>query len=33
MENTDNRELRITSTFKAPPDLMWEAWTKPEHHA
>ncbi|HEY0669663.1 MAG TPA: SRPBCC domain-containing protein [Sphingobacteriaceae bacterium] len=31
MEDTENREMRITRTFKAPIDLMWEVWTNPEH--
>lgn len=29
----ENRELRITRTFKAPIELMWEVWTSPEHIA
>ena len=33
MEKTTNRELRLTRTFKAPIDLMWEVWTSPEHIA
>jgi len=33
METTANRELRITRTFKAPIELMWEVWTDPEHIA
>jgi uncharacterized protein YndB with AHSA1/START domain len=31
MEKTAGREMRITRTFKAPIDLMWEVWTTPEH--
>ena len=31
MEKTESREMRITRTFKAPIDLMWEVWTNPEH--
>ena len=31
METTTNRQLRITKTLKAPIDLVWEVWTKPEH--
>ena len=31
MEKTENRELRITRTFKASIELMWEVWTDPEH--
>ena len=27
---TQNRELRITKIFKAPIDLMWQAWTDSE---
>ena len=37
MENesisTKNRELRLTRMLNAPIDLVWEAWTKPEHIA
>lgn len=37
MENqstdTQDRELRIIRTLNAPVDLVWEAWTKPEHIA
>jgi len=33
METTANRELRITKTLKAPIDLVWEVWSKPEHIA
>lgn len=29
----ENKALRITRTFKAPIELMWEVWTKPEHIA
>lgn len=31
MEKTENREMRIIRTFKAPIDLIWEVWTTPEH--
>ncbi len=31
MENTANRELRIVRSFKAPLELIWEVWTRPEH--
>jgi uncharacterized protein YndB with AHSA1/START domain len=31
MEIIENREIRITRTFKAPINLMWEVWTTPEH--
>ncbi|MDR3694616.1 SRPBCC family protein [Mucilaginibacter sp.] len=36
MENnssTHDRELLITRVLDAPVDLVWEAWTKPEHIA
>jgi uncharacterized protein YndB with AHSA1/START domain len=29
--NTSNRELRISRLLDAPLDLVWEAWSKPEH--
>ena len=28
---TPNRELSITRLLNAPPELVWEVWTKPEH--
>ena len=28
---TANRELSITRLLNAPPELVWEVWTKPEH--
>lgn len=31
MEKSEHRELRITRTFKAPIELMWEVWTNPDH--
>ncbi|WP_183575774.1 SRPBCC domain-containing protein [Mucilaginibacter sp. X5P1] len=31
MERTENREMHIARTFKAPIELMWEVWTNPEH--
>jgi uncharacterized protein YndB with AHSA1/START domain len=31
--NTHDRELIITRTLNAPVELVWEAWTKPEHIA
>ena len=31
MNETSNRELSITRLFNAPRELVWEAWTKPEH--
>lgn len=31
MENTKNREMRMSRSFKAPIELMWEVWTNPEH--
>ena len=30
---TNNKELRITRVFKAPRDLVFAAWTTPEHLA
>jgi len=34
MENDiKDRELLITRVLNAPIDLVWEAWTKPEHIA
>ncbi|MEJ1238327.1 SRPBCC family protein [Chryseolinea sp. T2] len=33
MENTQNRELRIVRTFRAPIGLMWDVWTNPDHIA
>jgi uncharacterized protein YndB with AHSA1/START domain len=30
MENKD-RQIRSSRIFKAPIDLLWEVWTKPEH--
>jgi len=31
--NTQDRELLITRQLDAPIDLIWEAWTSPEHIA
>jgi uncharacterized protein YndB with AHSA1/START domain len=31
--NTKDREISITRTLNAPVDLVWEAWTTPEHIA
>jgi uncharacterized protein YndB with AHSA1/START domain len=31
--NTADRELRLSRTLEAPVDIVWEAWTKPEHLA
>ncbi|HPG09570.1 MAG TPA: SRPBCC domain-containing protein [Saprospiraceae bacterium] len=31
MENTNNRQLEITRLLHAPIELIWEAWTNPEH--
>lgn len=31
--DTANRELRITKMLSAPIELVWEAWTNPEHIA
>jgi len=33
MEKKESREIRMTRSFKAPIDLMWEVWTTPEHIA
>ena len=30
-DNTKDRELFITRKINAPVELVWEAWTKPEH--
>ena len=29
MEETENREMRITNTFQAPIKLIWEVWMLP----
>src|SRR5580704_6751798 len=31
--NTKDRELVLSRTLNAPAELVWEAWTKPEHIA
>jgi uncharacterized protein YndB with AHSA1/START domain len=31
METKQSREIRSTRIFKAPIELVWEVWTKPEH--
>jgi hypothetical protein len=31
MDNTSDMELLVTRTLIAPRDLVWEAWTNPEH--
>ena len=31
LNETANRELSITRLLNAPPELVWEVWTKPEH--
>jgi uncharacterized protein YndB with AHSA1/START domain len=31
VNDTADRELIITRTFNAPIELVWEAWTNPEH--
>lgn len=31
--NTKDREISISRTFNAPIDVVWEAWTTPEHIA
>ena len=33
MEKTENRELSINRTLNAPIDLVWEAWSNPDHIA
>jgi len=33
MMNEERKSLRLVRTFNAPIELMWEAWTKPEHIA
>jgi uncharacterized protein YndB with AHSA1/START domain len=30
-EDISDRELVITRLLNAPPELVWEVWTKPEH--
>ena len=29
--STENREMRIIRTFKAPVELVWKVWTSPDH--
>jgi uncharacterized protein YndB with AHSA1/START domain len=31
MELKGDREIVITRTFRAPPDIVFDAWTRPEH--
>jgi uncharacterized protein YndB with AHSA1/START domain len=31
MDNTTNRELRLTKDLKAPLELVWKVWTEPAH--
>jgi uncharacterized protein YndB with AHSA1/START domain len=31
MNKVENRTLSISKVFDAPIELVWEAWTKPEH--
>lgn len=31
MEKAENREMRMTRTYQAPIELMWEVWTDPDH--
>lgn len=31
IEETANREIVVTRVFDAPPELVWRAWTNPEH--
>ncbi|MCK8520510.1 SRPBCC domain-containing protein [Aquimarina sp. D1M17] len=33
MSDLNNRTLTIEKTFNAPIELVWEAWTQPEHIA
>ena len=33
MSDLNSRTVTIERTFKAPLELVWEAWTKPEHIA
>lgn len=33
MNEAENRTLTLERTFNAPIELVWEAWTKPEHIA
>ncbi len=33
MENTNNRELKMTRTVKAPIDLVWKIWSEPDYIA
>lgn len=33
MDNSENRTLGINRMLKAPIDLVWEVWSKPEHIA
>mgnify|MGYP003903136961 FL=1 len=30
-QKTGDQELVITRVFDAPRDLVWKAWTEPEH--
>lgn len=29
--NTEDREIVITRVFDAPRELVWKAWTDPQH--
>lgn len=31
LENTEDRELRVSRILKAPIELVWEVWTNPDH--
>jgi len=31
VEDATNREILVTRLVDAPPELVWEAWTNPEH--
>ncbi len=33
MSDLSNRTLTLENTFKAPIELVWEAWTQPKHIA
>jgi uncharacterized protein YndB with AHSA1/START domain len=31
MEQLEERQIEVSRTFEAPLELLWEAWTEPEH--
>jgi len=33
MESTEEKQIRITGTFNFPIDVLWDAWTSPDHVA